>query len=165
MKLRPLGSTLTGMLVSITCAGLSLLLISSATAKHGGLNWMALCSGLDAQNQNASRVISQDLQFASRIESSSMHQFVLKSVDGNTTYTFDPVHRTLTRAVSSKSENLLSCVDSFSYSLWRPDPFSTSGALVPAGVSNARAVACAWSSSWRSEEHTSELQSRVDISS
>jgi hypothetical protein len=108
-----------------------------------------MCSGLDAENQNATKVISQDIRLARSVESSNANQLVLRSLGETISYTFDAANHTLTRDASSKTENLLTRVDSLAFSLLRPDPFRADGGLIPANLSNARAVACRWSCSWK----------------
>ena len=149
IKLRSAGSTLAGIFLSIACAGLGCLVLSSVSPKHAGLSWIALFSCLDAENQNASKVISQDIHCARSLESAGPNELVLRSFNGNITYTFDAAHHRLTRIANSKIQKVLTHVDSFSFSLLRLDPYNANGALVPSSPSNAKAVACGWSSSWK----------------
>jgi len=120
---------------------------SSFLPKHSGLATTPIRFNLTAKDRSASGVISQDIQAAHAVERASANQLVLKGPDGNVSYTYDPVDRTLIRASQGNTEKLLTAVDSFSVSLLRPAPNSSSGVLLPATASQARAVACRWSCS------------------
>lgn len=136
LKLRLQGSTLACALMSIACAGAGWLAVSSA-----------ICTYTTAEDRNAGDLISQDIRDASTAESPAANKLVLRAYHGDVIYTFDAQHHTLTRAAGSKSQNLITGVDSFAFSLLRPSPYSGKGALVLACPSNARAVACHWSCS------------------
>jgi hypothetical protein len=143
-KIALMGSTLAGMLISVACAGLVCVGANSFLPMHAGL---AICPNLTAKDRNASEVISQDVQAAHSVERPSANQLVLKGPDGNVSYTYDAVHRTLIRASHENTERLLTGVDSFSFSLLRPGPNASRGVLLPAMACQARAVACRWSCS------------------
>ena len=141
------GSVLAGMLASVSCAGLLFVGARSVLPRNPDLAMIPFCPGLTAKDQNASEVISQDVQAAHSVERPSANQLVLKGPDGNVSYTYDSVHRTLMRASCGNTERLLTGVDSFSFSLLRPWPNGCRGMLLPATPCQARAVACSWSCS------------------
>jgi hypothetical protein len=143
------GSALTGMLLSLACAGFVFVGASSFLPRHADLATIAICPDLTAKSLNASKVISQDVHGARSVERPCANQLVLKAPGGNVSYAYDPVHRTLLRASGGNTERLLTGVDSISFSLLRPAPHGPYGALVPATASNTRAVACHWSRSWK----------------
>ena len=149
VKWRPAGSTFAGWLLSIACAGLGCLIVSFVSPTKPGLSGIALFSTLDAENRNASEVISQDILCARSLERHAANELVLRSLHGIITYTFDGARHSLTRVAGSKSEKLLAHVDSFSFSLLAKNQYRADGALVPASPCNARAVACGWASSWK----------------
>ena len=142
INLMTVGSLVPSLLRSIACIGLGCLVLNSASPRQGGLSTVGIYPDLTAEN-----LISQDIRSARSVESPSAEQLVLKAFDGNVSYIFDAEHRTLTRATSSKSQKLLSGVDSFSFSLLQPASRTANCELVPASASNAKAVACRWSSS------------------
>jgi hypothetical protein len=135
-KLRLQGSTLSCTLVSIACAGAGWLAASCA-----------ICTYTTAEDRNAGDLISQDIREARTVESPDANKLVLRASHGDVIYTFDAPHHTLSRAAGSKSQNLITGVDSFAFSLLRPSPYRGKGALILACPSNARAVACHWSCS------------------
>src|SRR6266404_4991010 len=92
------GSALSGMLLSVAYAGLVLLGASSFLPGRAVLTTLAICPDLTAKDRNASEVISQDVHGACSAEGSCANQLVLKAPDGNVSYTYDAVHRTLLRA-------------------------------------------------------------------
>ena len=144
MNITRTGSTLATILIFIGCVGLVYTIVTSITPHYAGLSAMAVCTGLDAENQEASKVLSQDIHSARSLESPTVNELVLSTPKGNISYTFDAACRCLTRVTNSKSQKLLSHVDSFSFSLLRPDAHRALGLANPR---NARAVGCGWSSS------------------
>src|SRR5262249_28254513 len=136
LRLRLKGSTLACTLVSISCAGAGWLAVSST-----------ICTYTTAEDRKASDLISQDIREARTVESPGANKIVLKAFRGNVSYSFDEQHHTLSRPAGSRSQNLLTGVDSFAFSLSRPSPYSAKGVLISACPSNARAVSCHWSCS------------------
>jgi hypothetical protein len=143
-KIALMGSAVAGMLLSVGCAGLVFVGASSFLPMRGGL---AICPDLTAKDQNASEVISQDVQCAHSVERPGANQLVLNGPDGNVVYTYDAVHRTLMRSSRGNTTRILTGVDSFSFSLLRPSANGPRGVLVPATACHAKAVACRWSCS------------------
>jgi len=147
-KMALMRSTLAGMLLSVASAGVVCFGVNSFLLMHSGLaTTTPICPNPTAKDRNASAVISQDIQAAHAVERANANQLVLKGTDGNVSYTYDPVDRTLIRASHSNTERLLTGVDSISFSLLRPGPNSSRGVLLPATACQARAVACRWSCS------------------
>ncbi len=142
-----MGSALSGTLLSVACAGLVCVGGGSFLPKHAGLTTIAIRPGLSAKSLSASEVIAQDIRSARSVESPCDNQLVLKTLDGNVSYAYDVVHRKLMRASRGDTEQLLTGVDSFSFSLLRPSSNGPRGVLVPASAGQARAVACRWSCS------------------
>ena len=136
LKSRLLRLSSAAVLLSIACVALGCLVVSWDSPMQG-------------ENENARRVMSQDIRGARHVESCGGNELVLRSNQGTISYTFDAAGRSLTRATRLKSEKLLSHVDAFSFSLLGPDPNCANGALVPTSASKAKAVACGWSCSWK----------------
>jgi len=141
------GSTLAGMLLSVACTGLFCVGAGSFLHWHAGLATIALCADLPAASRNATQVISQDIRAARSVERPYANQLVLNAHDGDVSYTYDEMHRTLLRSSRGNTQKILTQVDSISFSLLRPASHEHPGTLVPATPSNARALACHWSRS------------------
>ena len=146
-KIALMGSTLAGMLLAVACTGLVCAGANSLWPRGSSLATKAMCPDPTAKGRNASEVISQDVQGAHSVERPSANQLVLKGPNGDVSYTYDAVQRTLIRASRGNTETLLTGVDSFSFSLLRPGPNTPRGELLPATACQARAVACGWSCS------------------
>jgi hypothetical protein len=142
------GYILPGSLISIACVGLMVAGANVGFSKHGSLNAAVAEPSLTADDQDAYAVMSQDIRAASSVESFQPDQLVLSAPNGSVAYTFDSVGHTLTRTSSGESRTLLTGVNSLAFSLLHRGgsdvPFGT---MVPASITDAKAVACHWSCS------------------
>src|SRR5262249_34116374 len=120
-----------------------------------GLPAIMTFSDLNNKDQATSNVLAQDIRRANGVAKASAHELVLKvprsaSADETISYTYDPSTCVLTRRDHRGEQLFLNHVDSFTFSFpQRPAMNTHQSALVPASASEARAVACNWSSSKR----------------
>lgn len=148
-----LGFAIQGMLLNITVGSLVLLGAGSfGLANARKLAKMASFPALNGQDQNATRLIAQDLRGANLIESANSDGIVLRSCSAgqttSVTYSYNRALRTLTRQDRGTSQVILTGLDDFSFSLFQR-PASNAGycTFVPATAAKANVVGCHWSCS------------------
>src|SRR5260221_14452436 len=123
------GFAIPGTLLNMAAGGLLVVAASAGLCSMPKLAAMANYPSLNAENQDASSLITKDIRRANRLEGASENRVVLQcaSANGTTlvTYTYNATERTLKGTDNRSTQTVLADSDAFFFSFFsRPPPMA-----------------------------------------